>query len=178
MLTYPVYIILEGRDVLVVGGGDVALRKIESLLEAGARVKAVALDVDERISALAKARPELTVEIRGYLKGEAARYFLIVAATNSEETNKAVASDAAEAGRLVNVVDQPELCNFIVPSVFRRGDLSVAISTGGASPALSRRIRQRLEAAFPERFAVLVELLAELRSELQRTVPDFEERGE
>jgi len=157
--TYPIFLGLEGRRALVVGGGKVALRKAEALARAGAEVRVVA--------------PELAPQLRrdGRLEciGEpyAARHmkgmFLAVAAADDEAVNARVAADARAAGVLVNVVDRPALCDFIVPSVADRGRLLIAISTGGAAPSLARKTRERLEKEFGPEYARLLDALAEVR---------------
>lgn len=171
MRTYPVFLILEGATVLVVGGGEVAARKIEALLEAGAEIVVVASEVSEEILDM-----PVTVEKRPYQSGEAAVYALTVAATNDNDTNRMIADDARGAGRLVNVVDVPELCNFIVPAVIRRGEMIVAIGTGGAGPIVSRRIRERLEKQLSDRIGPLVELLGDFRRGLRSRFKDIDER--
>jgi len=157
--TYPVFLGLEGRRALVVGGGKVALRKAETLARAGAEVRVVA--------------PELVAELRQDGRFEcigepyAARHikgmFLAVAATDDEAVNARVAADALAAGVLVNVVDRPALCDFIVPSVVDRGRLLIAISTGGAAPSLARKTRERMEKEFGPEYAILLDALAEVR---------------
>ena len=175
MKTYPVFALLEGVRVLVVGGGEVAERKAAALIDAGALVQVVAREACEAMRTL-ETRGELKIELRDYRAGEAAGYALTVASTDDAETNRQVADDSRGAGRLVNVVDQPDLCNFIVPSVIRKGELTIAISTGGASPALSRRIRERLEKEFPESMSQLIEVLGEFRARIMNTRRSFEER--
>jgi precorrin-2 dehydrogenase/sirohydrochlorin ferrochelatase len=157
--TYPIFLGLEGRRALVVGGGKVALRKAEMLARAGAEVRVVA--------------PELVAELRRDGRFECigepytARHlqgaFLVVAATDDEAVNAQVAADARAAGVLVNVVDRPALCDFIVPSVVDRGRLLIAISTGGAAPSLSRKTRERFEKEFGPEYATLLDALAEVR---------------
>ena len=131
---------LSGRDVLVVGAGAVACEKIEGLLDAGARVTVVAPDVSGPVEALARSR-RLTL-IRGpYRTEDLEGRFLVVAATSITAVNERVYADAEARGMLCNVVDVPELCSFILPAVHRDDPIAVAISTGGASPALAQRLR-------------------------------------
>jgi len=165
---YPIVLNLSGRRALVVGGGEVALRKARALADAGAHVRVVAPKLvagfteDGRFECLA-ARYE-----RHYLEG--AR--VAVAATDDEAVNRQVARDARAAGVLVNVVDRPELCDFIVPAQVRRGDLLIAISTSGAAPALAKRLRERLEKEFGPEYATLLEVLREVREDLKkRNIP-------
>lgn len=173
--TYPAFIILRGTRVLVVGGGDVAERKALALLDAEADVTVVSPDVTPIIEKLA-ADGKLRLEKRPYRSGEAADYMLTVASTNDPEVNQAVWNDARGAGRLVNVVDKPDLCNFIVPSVVRRGDLTVAISTGGASPATAKWIRERIEILLPERVVSMLDRMGEFRDRVRALIADEEER--
>jgi len=160
---YPVVLDLSGRAALVVGGGAVALRKARALAEAGARVRVVAPQI------LTECREDTRIEC--VCEAYAARHVqgarVVVAATDSEETNARVAADARQAGALVNVVDRPELCDFIVPSQVRRGDLLVAISTGGAAPSLARRLRERLEQDFGPEYETYLAVLREVREDLK-----------
>lgn len=175
MKTYPLFMLLDGAPVLVVGGGYVAARKVEALLEAGAQVKVVTIEADQELKDLA-ANGSIHLELRPYENGEAARYILTIASTDNPGVNTQIANDSRGAGKLVNIVDKPALCNFIVPSVIRRGDLTVAISTGGASPALSRRLREKLEKDLPANAAELLALMAELRSKVSASTADLDER--
>jgi precorrin-2 dehydrogenase/sirohydrochlorin ferrochelatase len=165
---YPIALDLSGRRALVVGGGEVALRKARALADAGAHVRVVAPKLvagfteDGRFECFA-ARYE-----KGHLEG--AR--IAVAATDDEAVNRQVAEDARAAGVLVNVVDRPELCDFIVPAQVRRGDLLIAISTGGAAPALAKRLRERLEKEFGPEYATYLAVLREVREDLKkRNIP-------
>jgi precorrin-2 dehydrogenase/sirohydrochlorin ferrochelatase len=157
--TYPIFLGLQGRRALVVGGGKVALRKAETLADAGAEVRVVAPEL----------APELRRDGRFECIGEpySARHmkgmFVAVAATDDEAVNARVAADARAAGMLVNVVDRPALCDFIVPSVIERGRLLIAISTGGAAPSFSRKTRERFEKEFGPEYAVLLDALADVR---------------
>ena len=160
---YPVNLVLDGRRCLVVGGGVVALRKVEGLLACGAEVTVVAPSVDERLRSLAG----VTIDQRPYRRGEVAPYRLAIAATDSREVNAAVFADGEEAGVWVNGADDPANCSFTLPSVLRRGPLMVTVSTGGRSPALSRWLRQRLEADIGPEFEVLLDLLSSERDLLR-----------
>jgi precorrin-2 dehydrogenase/sirohydrochlorin ferrochelatase len=165
---YPIALNLSGRRAVVVGGGEVALRKARALADAGAHVRVVA--------------PKLVAGFTGDGRFEclAARYAkqhlegarVAVAATDDEAVNRQVARDARAAGALVNVVDRPELCDFIVPAQVRRGDLVVAVSTGGAAPALAKRLRERLEKEFGPEYATYLAVLREVREDLKkRNIP-------
>ena len=164
---YPAFLDLRGRPAVVVGGGEVAFRKVESLLAGGARLKVVAPELHSGIEDLA-GRGMVTVERRPYLSGDLQGAMLAVAATSDLEVNRAVAAEASERNLLLNVVDVPELCNFIVPSVIRRDELTVAISTGGLSPSLAKHIRQKLEETLVPEYGAFLRLLGTLRSRVRR----------
>ncbi len=154
---------LVGRPALVVGGGRVALRKARTLSDAGAKVRVVAPEL----------LPELAADTRldcvaaAYAAGHVAGMFLVIAATDDAAVNARVAADARAAGAIVNVVDTPALCDFIVPSVVERGRLVIAASTGGAAPSLARKIRERLEREFGPEYAVYCDVMDDLRRDIQ-----------
>jgi precorrin-2 dehydrogenase/sirohydrochlorin ferrochelatase len=160
---YPMMLDLAGRRALVVGGGKVSLRKARSLADAGARVRVVAPDLladfaaDGRLECIAEA----------YDARHMAGAFLVIASTDSEETNARVAVDARAAGALVNVVDRPSLCDFLVPAEVGRGRLVIAISTGGAAPSLARKVRERLQREFGPEYAVYCDVMDEVRRDVQ-----------
>ena len=158
---YPVNLLLADQPVLVVGGGPVAARKVEALLRAGARVTVVA---PAAASAIAE-RSDVTWLRRRYQPPEAGSYRLAVTATNDPAVNACVAADCEAANVFVNSADDPANCTFTLPSVARRGDLQVAVSTGGQSPALARWLRRRIEREVDSGYARLLELLAETRAE-------------
>jgi precorrin-2 dehydrogenase / sirohydrochlorin ferrochelatase len=160
---YPIFLDLAGRRTVVVGGGPVALRKARSLADAGARVCAVA---PEFLPAFAE-DPRLECLKQPYAPEHVAGAFLVIAATEDETVNARAATDAAEAGALVNVVDRPSLCDFIVPSVLERGRLTVAVSTGGAAPSLARRLRERLEQEFGPEYATYLDVMDEVRGQVR-----------
>lgn len=137
---YPVFLDLAGVRVLVVGGGRVALRKAGGLAEAGAAVTVVAPEVVAELAALA-----VEVERRAYAAGEAGGYQLVITATDDPSVNAQVAADATAARVWVNSADDPDNCSFILPAIARRGPVTVAVSTGGASPALAGHLRTQIE---------------------------------
>ena len=159
---YPAMLDLAGRRALVVGGGQVALRKARTLADAGAAVRVVSpkflpgFAKDKRLERVAEP----------YAARHMSGMFLAVAATDDEVVNARVASDARAAGVLVNVVDRPELCDFIVPAVVERGRLRIAVSTGGASPSLARRLREKLEREFGTEYATYLDVMAEVRRDV------------
>jgi precorrin-2 dehydrogenase/sirohydrochlorin ferrochelatase len=160
---YPVNLMVDGRPCLVVGGGEVALRKVEGLIAAGALVTVVAPAVDERI----RRQPGVTVVEREYRSGDVAGYRLVIAATDAPGVNGAVFADGEASGVWVNGADDPAHCSFTLPAVVRRGALMVTVSTSGRSPALARWLRQRLEAEIGPEFEVLVDLLSTERDDLK-----------
>lgn len=158
---------LAGRRCLVVGAGTIALPKIESLLNAGAQVLVVAPQAGERVRQLA-AGGYVLWEARDFRPADLVGIFLAVVATSSRETNDFVFREAVGLGVLCNVVDDPERCDFYYPAVVRRGQLQIAVSTGGLSPALAQRIRQELEQHFEMEYEAWLEELARARRELLR----------
>jgi siroheme synthase-like protein len=148
----PAILNLRERKCLVVGGGEVALRKVEGLLQAGSRVTVVAPAPVPALEDLA-ARGQLSLERRVYRDGEAGDYRLVFTATDDAGTNRRVAADAGAAGIWVNVADDPELCTFHMPARVTRGSLQIAIASEGAAPFAVRRIRQVLERVFPAKWA-------------------------
>jgi len=160
---YPVNLVLEGRRCLVVGGGPIALRKIEGLLACGADVTVIAPAVDDRIRSL----PGVRVEQRPYAPGDVAGYRLVVTATDDSAVNKAVYDDGEAAGVWVNSADDPLSCSFTLPSVVRRGPLTIAVSTGGHSPALATWLKGRFEAEIGPEYETLLELLSAERESLK-----------
>lgn len=164
---YPIVLELEGCACLVVGGGVVAERKVEALLAAGARITVVSPQITDRLESRARAGRIRSV-LRPYRHGDVAGYRLAFVATDDDALNDAVASEARARGIWVNVADDPAHCDFILPSVLRRGELTVAVSTGGASPALSRMIREELETYFTADYGVLARVVASARRELRR----------
>ena len=170
---YPVYLDLGDRLAVVVGGGAVAARKVRTLVDYGARVLVIAPDVAEDLEPLI-ADGSVTLERRGYVRGDLEGAFLVVCATDSEEVNRAVYAEAEQRGCLVNVVDVPELCNFIVPSIVRRGQLQLAISTGGAAPTVAKRLRRHVEEHVGEEWGPYIELLGEVRTLVMERIPGGE----
>jgi precorrin-2 dehydrogenase/sirohydrochlorin ferrochelatase len=158
---------LQGQTCLVVGGGRIALRKAAGLLEAGAAVRVVSPRFDPAFE-------ELGVELVGrtFEPGDLEDVFLVVAATDQRETNRLVFEESRQRGLLVNVVDVPDLCNFEVPAVARRGVLTLAVSTSGSSPALAAIIRKRLEDLFGPEYGELTAHLGALRGKILRKVRD------
>ena len=177
MRYYPIYLDLKGRDVLVVGGGAVAEGKALQLLEAGARVTVVSPQLTEALRAAAD-RGEITHLDGSFAEGDLNGAFLVIGATDDRKVNEKVAKAARERGMLCNVVDQPDLCNFITPALVTRGELQISVSTGGGSPTLTQRVKREVAALIGEEYGVLLELAAEMRAEAKNLVADFERRKE
>lgn len=159
---YPVFLNLAGRSCLVVGGGEVARRKVEALLRHGAAVRVVSPRVAPELEGLAAAG-RIALERREFRPGDAAGAFLVFAATGDPGVNRRIRAEAVRRGALVNAVDDAEHSDFIVPATVERGDLTIAIGTAGKSPALARRLRERLEREFGPEYAAWLEILAEAR---------------
>jgi siroheme synthase-like protein len=165
---YPVNLLVDGRRCLVVGGGRIAARKVEALLDAGADVHVVALDLGEEIRAWRDAG-RLTADERAFIPADLDGVWLATAATSDGEVNQAV-FDAGEARRIwVNAADDPEHCSFTLMSVVRQGDLVLTVGTGGRSPALAAWLKDRLAAEFGPEYAVACDLLSEAREALRAT---------
>jgi precorrin-2 dehydrogenase/sirohydrochlorin ferrochelatase len=154
VVLYPIFLDLSGRRCVVVGGGEVANRKARKLLQARARVVVISPEIGAELESVA-----VEIHRRPYREGDLVGAFLAFAATNSREVNAAVVREAKGRGVPVNVADKPSDGDFALPSTLRRGRLQVAVSTGGASPTLARRIREELEAAFGPEWAGIVEEL-------------------
>ncbi|HEU5169110.1 MAG TPA: siroheme synthase CysG [Gemmatimonadales bacterium] len=175
MRYYPVLLDLAGRACVVVGGGTIAEGKAAPLVAAGARLTVIAPALTPALAAQHRAGRFAHVA-RAYERGDLAGAHLAIAATDDPAVNHAVHAEATERGVLINVVDDPAYCGFILPSILRRGDLLVAVSSSGHAPALAVRIRERLERELGDEYARFLELAAELRPRLARAYPAFEER--
>jgi precorrin-2 dehydrogenase/sirohydrochlorin ferrochelatase len=159
---YPVNLVVAGRRCLVVGGGRVAARKAAGLLACGAVVHVVAPEVGDEVHAL-----DVTVEERPYERGEVGGYRYVVAATDDPSVNRAVFEDGEAAGVWVNSADDPANCSATLPAVVRRGPITVAVATGGHSPALATWLRRRFEQELGPEYDVLLDLLVEARTAMQ-----------
>ncbi|MGH2942896.1 MAG: precorrin-2 dehydrogenase/sirohydrochlorin ferrochelatase family protein [Solirubrobacteraceae bacterium] len=178
MLDTPFYIAclkLAGRRCLVVGGGDVGLEKVEGLLACDADVTLVAPDAVQELQALA-AEGSIAWERRAYEAGDLEGTFLAIACTDDTEINIRVFDDAERRAMLVNIVDVPPLCNFILPAIVRTGPLAIAISTAGASPALAKRMKREVGELFGEEYARMAILLNDARGWAKGTLPTYQDR--
>ena len=173
MSYFPIYLDMRRRRCLVIGGGAVAERKIAALLETGAEVTVLAPDVTDVVAGLSK-QNAIRFTARCYEDGDLDGFELAFVATDDPQVNAAVYREGRSRGVWVNSADDPARCDFILPSVLRRGDLTVAVSTGGTSPALARTVREELELYFTQEYESLAKLAAEVREELSNrsiTVP-------
>jgi precorrin-2 dehydrogenase / sirohydrochlorin ferrochelatase len=179
MLDTPFYIAclkLKGRRCLVVGGGTIGLEKSEGLLACGGDVTVVSPQAGPELEALA-AEGSIAWEAREYGgPGDLEGVFMVIACTDSTDTNIAVYEDAERRAMLVNIVDVPPLCNFILPAIVRTGPLAIAISTAGASPALAKRMKREIGDLFGEEYATLAIMLNDVRGWAKGTLPTYQDR--
>jgi len=172
---YPVNLLIDGKPCLVIGGGAVAERKVRSLLAAGAVVTVISPRLTTGLAKLADDRQLIHVD-RPYQIGDIVGYLLVICAADRSEIN-CLASEEAQAQRvLVNVVDVPEKGNFLVPAQVARGDLLLTVSTGGLSPALSRRLREKLAAEYGPEYGQYLELIAKARQKVKNRIHSADER--
>lgn len=174
---YPVFLKVEGRLSVVIGGGEVARRKVEGLLARGARVRVVSPRAVPALEEWAR-QGRLELVERTYRQGDLAGAALAFAATGDPAVNGQVYGEGEAAGVPVNAADDPAHCHFIVPATVERGDLTIAISTAGQSPALARRLREELAARFGPEYAAWLRLLGEARALVQGRLPDPQDRQE
>lgn len=163
---YTIALVLQKRPCVVVGGGIIAERKIVPLLESDARVLVISDNVTPSIKKWAD-EGQLTWLSRRFAPGDLHGAFLVIAATNDRQVNESIAQEAAQEKALINVVDDPELCDFYVPAVLKRGDLQIAISSGGKSPVLSKHLRERLENQFGEEYGLFLDMVQRLRERMK-----------
>lgn len=172
---YPIFLDLSGKRCVVVGGGRVAERRCSTLIRTGARITVISPNITKRLEGY-REKGLIRHIPRGYKSYDIKTAFIVIAATDSGETNERVARDVMEAGRLLNVADVPSLCNFIVPSVLRRGLLTIAISTGGASPAMAKAIRKELQKLYGSEYSRYLDRLRDVRLKVMKEIPDKRER--
>jgi precorrin-2 dehydrogenase/sirohydrochlorin ferrochelatase len=165
MKTYPLFALIEDRACLVIGGGAVGERKVRDLLAAGARVTVVSRDLTPGLAELA-AQKRLSYIQGDFTPKHLDGMMLVVGATDDMEVNQQVSTAAQARGLLVNIVDAPELCTFIVPAQVRRGPLTIAVSTGGASPALARKVREELEQHFGPDYGRYLQVMQAVRDQV------------
>lgn len=172
---YPVYIQLQGQPCVVIGGGKIAEGKVQGLLEAQASVTVIAPDLTPYLHELVQEK-QITYLARSYQPGDLTGAFMVICATHQSEVNHQVWEEAIANRQLVNLVDDTPRCNFIAPSILRKGDLTIAISTSGKAPALAVRLKERYERELGPEYERFLQLAGELREPLARHIPDFETR--
>jgi precorrin-2 dehydrogenase/sirohydrochlorin ferrochelatase len=175
MAKYPIFLELGGRRSVVIGGGAVAVRKAQALLKAGARLVVVADQIDNMMTVLCQGKNAEVIKSR-YSKDYLAGAVLVIAATNNNTLNKQIYKDCQELEILCNVVDVPELCDFYVPAVVKRGDLQIAIGTEGRCPAYAGHIRKKLEKIFTEKHGQFLSELEQLRKRIIKEVAEPADR--
>jgi len=176
MAYYPVFIKLDGETALVVGGGRVAQRKIETLLEYGASVRIVSKELTGKLKQFIESG-----DIRHVGEKFESRHldgaFMVIAATDDKKLNREISEAARKRGLLINAVDQPPDCNFIVPSIVKKGDLTIAISTSGKSPALAKKLREKMDGQFGSEYRTFLTLMGRLRKEVLKMGLPHNENG-
>ncbi|MBN1930369.1 MAG: bifunctional precorrin-2 dehydrogenase/sirohydrochlorin ferrochelatase [Desulfobacterales bacterium] len=165
MKYYPVNLDIENLKCLVVGGGAVGTRKVMTLLDCGASVTVVSPVVSTKLIELADSGA-IGLMLRPYQSADLIEMFLIISATNNEKLNCKISADARKLGKLCNIADRPDAGNFILPSIIRRGDLLIAISTSGKSPAFAKKLRKDLEKQFGEEYTEFLQLMGSIRKKL------------
>ncbi|RZB30442.1 MAG: precorrin-2 dehydrogenase / sirohydrochlorin ferrochelatase [Desulfobacteraceae bacterium Eth-SRB1] len=165
MRYYPVNLDILNRKCLIVGGGTVSTRKVITLLDCGAIVTIVSPDVSEKLLELA-GNGSITWEKRSYLTSDLDGMFLVIGATDDEELNRRISADAEKNNMLCNIADRPDVCNFILPAIVNRGDLVIAVSTSGKSPAFAKTLRKELEKQFGLEYAEFLRLMGAIRKKL------------
>jgi precorrin-2 dehydrogenase/sirohydrochlorin ferrochelatase len=165
MRYYPAFLDIKNRRCLVVGGGGVATRKVVTLLACGAEVIVVSPRISDGLKEMI-AESQIAYLQRTYDDEDLRDVFLVIGATDDEEENRRIHHDAEQRGCLCNIADQPHLCNFILPSVINQGDLTIAISTSGKSPAFAKHLRRRLQDQFGPEYATLLTLMGAIRNRL------------
>lgn len=165
MKYYPAYLDIRNRRCLVVGGGRVGTRKVKTLLDCGARVTIISPQVSQQLKKLAD-NQRATIKNRSYQPEDLEGVFLVIGATDDEKLNRQISRDAEKRGLLCNIADRPEICNFILPSIVHRGDLTISISTAGKSPAMAKKLRQDLEKQYGPEYADFLRLMGAIRQNL------------
>ncbi len=172
---YPVYIQLHEQPCVVIGGGKIAEGKVEGLLAAGAKITLISPEITSHLNELVK-QDQMAYVPREYQPGDLSGAFMVICATDQTGINHQVWQEASANQQLVNVVDDTPRCNFIAPAILRKGDLTIAISTGGKAPALAVRLKERLKEEIGPEYERFLELSGQLREPLARHIPDFETR--
>lgn len=162
-MLYPIMYKVKGKRVVVIGGGKVAFRKVKDLTQAGAHVVVIAPDIHPELNEFASANPSITIVKREYQNGDCAGAALVFSATNNSDVNHKVFEEASALNIPINAVDDPDNSSFYVPSFFTRGSLLVAVSTGGASPAMAAKVRRLIEQSIPQDIETVLDVMNEIR---------------
>jgi len=165
MKYYPVNLDIRNRICLVVGGGAVGTRKVTTLVKCGAIVTVVSPVISPELEDLS-AKGTIQIKQRAYCSSDLNNIFLVIGATSNEPLNRQISEDAEQKNLLCNIADVPKACNFILPAIVTRGDLSIAVSTSGNSPAFAKKLRQQLEKQFGDEYALLLDLMGAIRKKL------------
>jgi precorrin-2 dehydrogenase / sirohydrochlorin ferrochelatase len=165
MKYYPIQLNVKDRRCLVAGGGSVGARKAATLLECGARVEVVSPDAREKIADLAQ-KNLIVLKKRPYRESDLDGIFLVMGATDDEDLNRKIYADASSRGILCNIADRPEICDFILPAIVKKGDLTISISTSGKSPAFARHLKEEMEKTVGDETAAFLELMGAVRKKL------------
>ncbi len=175
MAKYPIFLEMNGQRAVVIGGGAVAVRKAQTLLDCGARLVVVAEDIDKMMTALCKHKNAELIKSK-YQKSYLTAAVLAIAATNDHQLNKQIYKDCQELEILCNVVDEPEMCDFFVPAVVRRGSLQIAVGTDGNCPAYAGHIREKLEKIFTDKHGQFLDELEKMRQKVLAEIPEANKR--
>lgn len=175
MPVYPINLDLSGRHCACIGGGSVAARKVEDLLQAGALVTIISPVLTSALQQLVQAQKIIHIA-QQYQPGVIGAFFMVICATNNTAVNRAAAEESRSKGALVNVVDAPELCDFTVPSKMTRGDLLITVSTGGKSPALAKKLRLELEDRYGPEYGTYLEWAGAIREQMKNRLETSKER--
>lgn len=165
MRYYPVCLDIKNRICTVVGGGQVGTRKVKTLLKCGARVTVVSPAATDELSQMAN-QEQIVLKLRPYRSTDLAASFLVIGATDDQVLNRRIYEDAEAAQRLCNIADQPELCNFVLPALVNQGDLTIAVSTSGRSPAFAKHLRRQLQGQFGPEYSRFLDLMGAIRCRL------------
>lgn len=177
MKYYPINLNIKGKKCLVTGGGKVAERKILSLLACEAEITVISPKITKQIKKLSS-ESKISLVKRNFRKGDLKGVSIVIAATNNSKTNQEILREANKKKLLVNVVDSPQLCNFTMPSLIRRGDLLLTISTSGKAPALSKKLRIMLEEVIGDEYELILDKLSDFRNGLKAKAPSERKRKE
>jgi precorrin-2 dehydrogenase/sirohydrochlorin ferrochelatase len=174
---YPVMLDIRGKNAIVIGGDQIAAEKAAGLVAAGAAVRVISQSFCDALLTLAE-QQKVTLTAKAYQTGDLAGAFLVIAATNDQHVAEAAWNESQERRQPINVVDMPRYCSFILPSILRRGQLTIAISTEGASPGLAKRIRQQIEKLFPAAYEPYLRLASAARARLRASNITYKERDD